>query len=424
MPGALNLDHMASVAEPQLLLALCVLGFLPLPLWCWIRLRGSAASAWGTSTPPRAAAEASRDGTRGPCGDGCLALLAVVTAAVWSIRSLAALFPAALFQFLACWSIPILLVLVAWCRIGRPHAVPLNLLAHFLLYGGVLGSSFALISKFCIYHFFLLVSPDCNLEAFQLRERCVELSVLMWIAFSGLVEETSKAIWLFYRLRRYSNELPARCCCLFPSSGCGGINCACWFLLAPTPYHVILCALSAGAGFEIVENLVYVFSKKSLYDAHPLFHAERADLLRLSDSMMHIACTGLIGVGLARKLFPQPVLGRTSPSLMEVLVPSIVLHGLYDFFSMLILFFFDKLPADEWHMNDIDWVTTGKMHLALGKLHWCLIICISGQVQVIFTTFHLLCRGGGCKLCPPRACRRRDFWFEDARGGQIALLDH
>merc|ERR1740138_1464487 len=88
------------------------------------------------------------------------------------------------------------------------------------------------------------------------------MAALMWVLTPGLVEETFKSVWLFFRLRRSSDDLPSTCCFCLPAAG--PWDCGCWYKLAPTPYHVFLCALASGAGFECLENGLYVFQKSQV----------------------------------------------------------------------------------------------------------------------------------------------------------------
>merc|ERR1711964_758138 len=51
-------------------------------------------------------------------------------------------------------------------------------------------------------------------------------------------------------------------------------------------------------------------------------------LARAATSGLHTIWTGLVGLGLARKLFlPAPL----QPSLLAVLLPPMILHGLFDY---------------------------------------------------------------------------------------------
>merc|ERR1719203_381104 len=99
---------------------------------------------------------------------------------------------------------------------------------------------------------------------------CNTIAAIMWVLTPGLVEETFKSLWLFFRLRRSVADIPAKCCFCLPASH--GYDCGCWYKLAPTPYHVLLCALASGAGFECMENLLYVFEKSGVmtpaHDGH------------------------------------------------------------------------------------------------------------------------------------------------------------
>merc|ERR1712217_637756 len=109
---------------------------------------------------------------------------------------------------------------------------------------------------------------------------CYAVSAIEWILTPGLIEETFKVVWLALRLHRTPSELPRTCC--FGTLQAGHTNqCGCWHKLAQTPYHVFVCAIACGAGFECVENVDYVF-KKNL--GNPLAIA----LVRMPTSAMHM----------------------------------------------------------------------------------------------------------------------------------------
>ncbi|CAE8599266.1 unnamed protein product, partial [Polarella glacialis] len=175
------------------------------------------------------------------------------------------------------------------------------------------------------------LSPSCNMMRIPMTLGCNSLAATMWILTPGLVEETGKALWLFLRLRRVAEDLPSSCCLgMFPARG--SFDCGCWYKLAGTPYHVVLCALASGAGFESLENLKYVFmntdAMKKMDDPHVRLVLLGTACARLLTSGLHMVWTGLVGWGLARRLF-LPEAKR--PSLAEVMLPSIILHGLFDY---------------------------------------------------------------------------------------------
>ncbi|CAK0878001.1 unnamed protein product [Prorocentrum cordatum] len=145
----------------------------------------------------------------------------------------------------------------------------------------------------------------------------------MWILTPGLIEETGKAIWLFLRLRKSLGDLPETCFGCLPANT-SRVFCG-WFKLAPTPYHVLLCSLAGGAGFECLENMKYVFSPS---DRMPQESPVEVVFARALSSNLHMMWTGLIGLGLARRMFPS---GGPGSSLLCVVMPSVVLHGLFDF---------------------------------------------------------------------------------------------
>lgn len=161
--------------------------------------------------------------------------------------------------------------------------------------------------------------------------QCDAIAAVMWILTPGLIEETGKALWLFFRFRRGPDQLPSHCCLgIFPASH--SYDCGCWYKLAPTPYHVILSALAAGAGFECLENIKYVFFNTDALQRLGS-NAGGSDLLQIAvmrcmTSGLHMVWTGIIGWGLARRLFlPE----EERPCLLTVVLPSMVLHGMYDY---------------------------------------------------------------------------------------------
>lgn len=249
-------------------------------------------------------------------------------------------------------------MLFAWLRVGKQNGVRLGLLANFFMQGGLFGVLFAVVLNSLLVALWEDLSPFCNTETiFVMNFSCNIGAALIWVLTPGLVEETFKAIWLFCRLRRSPEDLPGKCCFCLPASR--GYDCGCWYKLAPTPYHVVLCALASGAGFECLENLVYVFDNSGVLDSSrttkllPTAETLVAEnvifssggevattptssenemvliaIARLPTSFMHMVWTGFIGFGLARRLFLQDA---RRPSLVTVLLPPIIAHGLYDY---------------------------------------------------------------------------------------------
>lgn len=200
----------------------------------------------------------------------------------------------------------------------------------FFLSGGCLGVLFALVFEMIEDVAWSRLSPHCNMNVMPTTPECSALSATMWILTPGLIEETGKALWLFFRFRRSVDQLPGRCCLgIFPAGH--SYDCGCWYKLAPTPYHVVLCALASGAGFECLENIKYVFMNTNAVQMLGTQHG--SDLVTIAEmraltSGLHMVWTGIIGWGLARRLF-LPADQR--PSLLCVVLPSVVMHGLYDF---------------------------------------------------------------------------------------------
>jgi len=222
-------------------------------------------------------------------------------------------------SYCLCWLPSFLLLFFAWWRVGVANQVQAGLFAAFCISGGSLGILFAMVLEVMEEPAWSIVSPDCNLFKMPLTLKCAASASAMWVLTPGLIEETGEAMWLFFRLRRRVEDVPAGCCCGAFGARPGGC-CGCWYKLALTPYHVVLCALAAGAGFGVVENTKYVFSG--------LLPAWELAVARVATSGLHMVWTGLIGWGLARRLFCT---GCQRPSLLRVILPSIIMHGLFDY---------------------------------------------------------------------------------------------
>lgn len=329
---------------PVLVAALCLV--VAMSPWVWMAIRarrGTAASVWGTqpvdamvmrlSNQVSASFDASLRGRMLwvwllVCAV-CLLYLEILVAA--SAHKVRASWLGLTFSYACCWLSGGLALAAAWCRVGRGSGVSPGLIANFFCGGGLLGSTFAVVLNSELMASWISISPNCNPTNIKMDVGCNVLAELLWILTPGLVEETSKSVWLFFRLRRSAEDLPGRCCFCLPASS--RHDCGCWFKLAPTPYHVLLCALASGAGFESFENLLYVFWNSGVF-ADPKDPKEAAQAMvtvaasRLAMSSMHMIWTGLIGLGLARRMF-LPLTQR--PSLLPVLLPSMLAHGTFDY---------------------------------------------------------------------------------------------
>merc|ERR1712194_517810 len=140
-----------------------------------------------------------------------------------------------------CWTPSFLLLTYAWCRVGKCNCVPLGLLANFVIQGGIMGTSFALVLNTTLIVSWHNISPTCNPMEITMTLPCNVAAAVMWILTPGLVEETFKSVWLFFRLRRSVDDVPATCCFCLPASR--SFNGGCWYKLAPSPYHVVLCTM-------------------------------------------------------------------------------------------------------------------------------------------------------------------------------------
>jgi len=136
----------------------------------------------------------------------------------------------------------------------------------------------------------------------------------------------------------------------------------------------LLGAIAAGAGFEALENLEYAFNADNVAEATGL--AIFRGLLPL-----HICWTGLVGVGLARRLF-RP---EDSTCLLGIVLPVMLLHGLYDF-SALLLNSYGNLKDQT--VEDVE---------VEAKLLLCIVV-------VVTETCRRFASATGCRLFSPRSC--------------------
>lgn len=282
---------------------------------------------------------------------------------------------------------------LAWLRVGRSSDVRPGLIANFFLSGAVLGSAFALLLNNTLILGWAQVSPRCSPLNMHLDAGCTLAAELMWVLTPGLVEETFKSVWLFFRLRRGPEDLPSKCCFCLPSTRAH--DCGCWYKLAPTPYHVFMCALASGAGFESFENLLYVFDKSDVFrtphDPAAANMMQVTAFSRVAMSSMHMMWTSLIGLGLARRLF-LPEARR--PWLIGVLLPSMLLHGTFDFSAT-------ALGTVAKEVKDQD------LQAKLVLLFFCLMAVV---IAISCLLFGVLTGCRGRLICDDGCCCAPGFW--------------
>eukprot|EP00928_Gymnodinium_smaydae_P015273 TRINITY_DN15613_c0_g5_i1.p1 TRINITY_DN15613_c0_g5~~TRINITY_DN15613_c0_g5_i1.p1 ORF type:complete len:467 (-),score=95.11 TRINITY_DN15613_c0_g5_i1:94-1494(-) len=413
-------DLEPSAAALRLLFAflLCVAGAASIGPWLWIAYRrGLSGSAWGACASEEVAGAGAAPGLdvaherrlrlRGrKCwlhlllgATGLLILYHVVVSPDDQREDV-------LFSYMCCWGPAGLLLRHAYWKMGTPHGVEPGLLAIFFLSGGFLGILSAIVLEMIDNAAWQVLLPRCSMtlmnsqyvmtrkglavEIDPLTPSCGVAAALMWVLTPGLVEETMKSVWLFFRLRRSEKELPSTCCFCLPATG--AFDCGCWFKLAPTPYHVLLCALASGAGFECVENAKYAFMSPMQNDAHD---SANIAMMRILTSYLHMAWTGLIGHGLARRMFLPP---ERRPGLLAVIVPPIVCHGLYDFSTAAMGAVSLRIKG---HQMSAD---TGNL-LVVAFLGLLLLTCCGSYCFVL--------RRFGLRLCPRRCCCAPDFFDLD-----------
>ena len=193
-------------------------------------------------------------------GDGRVAIVAVLLVSFAGLcGTFEVLGPGGVAVFFASGA-PVLILLLAWWRLG--DGVTLGFLASMYLHSTLLSVFLSAFTELLMTPLWTRSFPDCQLgftaaHAISPRtEHCEFLGFAAWLCIPGMIEETFKAVWFFFRLRRSVDDVPETCCCgMFFSQSSG--DCGWWFKLAPTPQHVLLAAVAAGAGFEAVENLEY-----------------------------------------------------------------------------------------------------------------------------------------------------------------------
>jgi len=261
--------------------------------------------------------------------------------------------PELLTSYLMSFGMSIAINLSAYRRFGRPspqdeYDVRPSMLINFAIYGGLLGIAYTVCFQPLERYFSSQAFPCCsgthlNVDPLarwpahltKLTPSCGILSAFMWIMSEGLVEETGKAMWLFWRLRVTEGDLPRKCFFGQCSSRHAADCCGGWFKLAPSPRHVLLCALACGAGYDCLENIKHGFHRTPLPQEFEKTHHLRGVhpslmMVVLSEFLtcnMHIAWTGLIGAGLAKQMFCR---ARDRVSLIATLLPSVILHGIFD----------------------------------------------------------------------------------------------
>lgn len=296
--------------------------------WIWLLLRGSQISAWYSCSAPDAGTDPNQllGSAIGSAGNSRRRWF-LVTGALICIPFLILLCMGKFgdaFSYPMCWATSLVILGYSWARVGGPNGVPPDLLSVLFLSGAFLGVAFgAIIEGFLMDAWKHVLGSDCSMEE-PTSASCTAAAAVAWILTPGLCEETGKAMWLFFRLRRRAGDVPDFCCFFLPARRGDHCGCACWYRLAPTPYHVILAALAAGAGFECAENLLYVFSSPASAAGQQTSTA----LMRMFTSGLHMAWTGFIGVGLAQHMF-YPEMRK--PNFLRVFLPPVLLHGLFDF---------------------------------------------------------------------------------------------
>ena len=195
-------------------------------------------------------------------GDSWAVVVAVLLLAAMGLQcAVDEMGPGGVAVFLASGS-PVLILFLTWRRLG--DGVKPGFVASMYLHSTILGVALSLVGELLASNLWSRTFPNCNLGLggssqmviSPMTERCEVLGLAAWLCIPGVFEETFKVVWVFYRLRRSLKEVPETCCC----GACWSVSsmdCGWWFKLAPTPQHVLLAAVAAGAGFEAAENLNY-----------------------------------------------------------------------------------------------------------------------------------------------------------------------
>lgn len=405
--------------------------------WIWIGCRRTSdTSAWGTpewtpsnriaQNPPRYFSQSFRNNLEGRSLWFLVLLVGVVALLLYYLDQAPTYYIQITYGYACCWLTACVILFCVWRRIGKANGVKWGLLANFFIFGGLLSTGFSLVLEGFEMALLSLAFPRCDmrwmdvavsgkhLRPAQITPVCETLSGIMCVLVPGLVEETWKSVWLFWRLRRSEADLPnavcfGACSATSSSSCCGG-----WYKLAPTPYHVLLCALSLGAGFESMENVKYVFVNMPLRTSieHRLLLPIASG--RALTSGLHLVWTSLIGVGLARHIF-LPI-GRR-PSLLAVVAPSMVLHGLYDYSLLTLSAVAIRVNAKSTLINEEDAIN---LIFAFTML---LIVALIGSLGFLgyLTGFRCRCWKGIC--CYFQCCCFPGFWAELYEGEPLEFVE-
>ena len=140
---------------------------------------------------------------------------------------------------------PVLILLLAWWRLG--DGVTLGFLASMYLHSTLLSVFLSAFTELLMTPLWTRSFPDCQLgftaaHAISPRtEPCEFLGFAAWLCIPGMIEETFKAVWFFFRLRRSVDDVPETCCCgMFFSQSSG--DCGWWFKLAPAATRTVGCS--------------------------------------------------------------------------------------------------------------------------------------------------------------------------------------
>jgi len=116
--------------------------------------------------------------------------------------------------------LPVAILAFSWWRLGQ--GVELGFVASMYLHSTLLGVACSFVGEFLLSLLWTASVPDCELGftgtgkdamLISLTEKCEVLGAAAWLGIPGVIEETFKAIWLFYRLRRSDADVPTTCCC-------------------------------------------------------------------------------------------------------------------------------------------------------------------------------------------------------------------